>query len=416
MKISGIKLLKLDSEKRVIPKGSKRAAAYWMVEMGKKITGTTRKRRFFESAGAAKEHIDGVLETRAEEGNETFIIPPALRVEAFRCKEELDKAAATVGRPLSLSEAVRFFLKHALPAGGTSLFKDARLAFIASRRAANLKERYITNLDSQFDQLEKVFANKRVNLITTRELESWLDDREQSPKTRNNYIVTLRTFFDYCVAQKWAAENPAAAIDKARVEDAPAGILSVTEAERLLAAAADTKSPALAAIAIQLFAGLRRSEVCALEWTDVRLDVIEVSAAKAKTRARRVVDIQPNLLEWLQDLRKEKEPVFKGSEDTYNEAIREVLAHANAQGAEAKPPHTPIEWKHNCLRHTCASMHLAFFEDEAKTALQMGHSVDILHRHYKGLATRTVASNYWALRPSKQNEEPIPFQKAATGA
>ena len=77
MKISGIKLLKLDSEKRVIPKGSKRAAAYWMVEMGKKITGTTRKRCFFDSAGAAKKHIEGVLETRAEEGNETFIIPPA---------------------------------------------------------------------------------------------------------------------------------------------------------------------------------------------------------------------------------------------------------------------------------------------------------------------------------------------------
>jgi integrase len=58
-----------------------------------------------------------------------------------------------------------------------------------------------------------------------------------------------------------------------------------------------------------------------------------------------------------------------------------------------------MAWKHNGLRHTCASMHLAFFENEAATALQMGHSVDVLHAHYKGLATKEEATAFWNLRP-----------------
>jgi hypothetical protein len=56
-------------------------------------------------------------------------------------------------------------------------------------------------------------------------------------------------------------------------------------------------------------------------------------------------------------------------------------------------------WKQNCLRHTCASMHIAHFQNEALTAMQMGHTVDILHRHYKGLVTRDEAKRYWDIMP-----------------
>ena len=56
-----------------------------------------------------------------------------------------------------------------------------------------------------------------------------------------------------------------------------------------------------------------------------------------------------------------------------------------------------IEWKHNGLRQTCASMHLAHFSNEAYTALQLGHSVDMLHRHYKGLVTREQAAAFWVI-------------------
>lgn len=285
-------------------------------------------------------------------------------------------------------------------------FDKAREAFLNSRRSANLKPRYLRNLISQFDQVAEAFSARRVNLITTRELEDWLDDREQSPKTRNNYIVTLRTFFGYCQAQKWCAENPALALGKARVEDAPAGILSVREAQCLLAAVEEHSARMLPTVAIQLFAGLRRSEACALDWTEVKPDVLEVSAAKAKTRSRRVVDIQPNLKRWLASYQHTSGRVCPVGEDAYNEAIREAIAAHNER--TAKMTSLPkLEWKHNCLRHTCASMHLAHFGDEARTALQMGHAVDVLHRHYKGLVQGKDAADFWKLVPSRRAWCPV---------
>ena len=44
-------------------------------------------------------------------------------------------------------------------------------------------------------------------------------------------------------------------------------------------------------------------------------------------------------------------------------------------------------------------MHLAFFESDNLTALQLGHGIEVLHRHYKGLVGKVEASRYWSLRP-----------------
>ena len=411
-KTSGISIAKLDEHEVVIPKNSSTRVAWWRVTLGKKITGTKKLRKYLPTERAAKQFIQDTLQSKTTEGHDAFAITPAFRQEARKCSEMLDQASERVGRRLALTEAVGFFLRHALPTGGTVTFDQARQAFITSRRSANLKERYIRNLSSQFEQLAKEFGKTRVNLIVSNDLESWLSEREQSPKTRNNYIITLRTFFDYCVAQKWCAENPATSLNKSKVEDGPAGILTISEATRLLHAAANSGSSALPTIAIQLFSGLRRSEACALDWSEIRPDFIEVSARKAKTRSRRVVDIQPNLATWLKPLWRESGPVFSGSEDTYNEALRNVVALANEKGKKAKPQQADIVWKHNCLRHTCASMHLAQFENEALTAMQMGHTVDILHRHYKGLVTREEAKRYWAVSPSADTNNVVPFKTA----
>ena len=42
-------------------------------------------------------------------------------------------------------------------------------------------------------------------------------------------------------------------------------------------------------------------------------------------------------------------------------------------------------------------MHLAHFSNEAFTALQLGYSVNILHRHYKGFVTREQAVAFWVI-------------------
>ena len=393
--------VKIDENRRVIPDGDKRRVAYWRVTLGRRITHGRKIRRFFKTHADAKQFVTDTLDTKAEEASAAFSITPELRVEAKQCHDRLTLAGQELDRKLTLTEAVSFFLRHALPQGGARTFSEAKEAFIASRRAMGCKERYLVNLESQLSKLNAAFGKKRVNVLHKTALDAWLADQEFAPKTKNNYIITLRALLNYCVEQKWTAENTAENLAKAKLNGADIEIFPVGQVERLLASArACGDDPALAAMAIQLFAGLRRSEVCALDWDEVGPKLIEVTAGKAKTRARRVVEIQPNLAAWLAPLRRKSGPVFSAGEDAYNEVQHTVLAHANEAGAASKPKLAAMAWKHNGLRHTCASMHLAFFENEAATALQMGHGVEVLHSHYKGLVTKEEAAAFWDLRPS----------------
>ena len=392
--------VKIDENRRVIPDGDKRRVAYWRVTLGRRITRSRKIRRFFKTYGEAKQFVVDTLETKAEEASAAFSITPELRMEAKHCHDQLAKAGEEVGRKLTLTDAVAFFLRHAVPQGGARTFSEATEAFISSRRAMGCKERYIVNLESQLSKLEAAFGKKRVNVLLRTSLAEWLADQEFAPKTKNNYIITLRAVLNFCVEQKWTAENVAESLAKAKLNGTEIEIFPVEEIARLLASAQECAVTALAAMVIQLFAGLRRSEVCALDWDEVGSKLIEVTAGKAKTRARRVVEIQPNLAAWLVPLRRQTGPVFAGGEDAYNELLHDALAHANEIAAKSQPKLASMKWKHNGLRHTCASMHLAYFENEAATALQMGHSVQVLHSFYKGLVTKEAAALFWNLRSS----------------
>ena len=74
------------------------------------------------------------------------------------------------------------------------------------------------------------------------------------------------------------------------------GILTPEELKGLLSVASEETLPYWA---IGAFAGLRASEIERLDWSDVNHRHIRVRAKHAKTAARRIVDMQPNLRKWL---------------------------------------------------------------------------------------------------------------------
>lgn len=51
----------------------------------------------------------------------------------------------------------------------------------------------------------------------------------------------------------------------------------------------------------------------------------------------------------------------------------------------------------NGARHSFVSYHLSLFENTELTALQAGHSREILFRHYRELATRDEAESYFTI-------------------
>ena len=369
---------------------------YWRVWVGPRLGAAKASQKYFRSEEEAKTFIRQQLTALQNEGTAAFSISDEQRVAAVRAFEKLAEVGAT------LDEAVAYFLKHARPAGGVVDFTKAAESFQTSRKAKNCKPRYLVNLKSQCKLLGETFGERKVNELKKKDLETWLVSRaeaeEWNPKTRNNYIITLRALWSHCVDEKWCVENIASPIDKAILDDIPSTVFTPEQARKLLATASQCWDGAfLPAVAISLFAGLRRSEVCALDWKELRKDnKIEVAAGKAKTRHWRFVDIQPNLAEWLAPYRKESGPVFDGNEDAFNEKRKHLATEAE------------LTWGRNVLRHSAASYHLAHFGDENQTALQMGHSPQVLIDHYRTLVTKEDAAEFWDIRPGNTDlETPI---------
>ena len=134
-------------------------------------------------------------------------------------------------------------------------------------------------------------------------------------------------------------------------------------------------------LAVRYFAGLRSAEAHRIRESDLKLDqgLLEVPASKSKTRARRLVTIQPNLRAWL-DLGGELRAVG-------DMTIRRVIKLSG------------VEWVHNATRHSYVSYHLAQFEKPGKTALEAGHTEEVLFKHYRALVTPHAAAEYWAIVP-----------------
>jgi integrase len=267
---------------------------------------------------------------------------------------------------------------------------------IAAKRADGASKRYVQDLGSRLNRFAREFDGQMVATITNAQLDDWLRALQVSPTSRNNYRRVLVGMFNYGVRCGYATSNPAEKAARAKAVDQTPGILTITQTAGLLEAASPELLPY---IAIGAFAGLRRAELERLDWSEVHFDdsdLIEVTAAKAKTARRRFVKIQPNLREWLLPVRKHTGKVTPSDFRKQFDAARLAADIA--------------EWKNNALRHSFASYHLAHFKDAAALALEMGHTDSgMIFEHYRQLVTPKEAQRYWEIRPVKDGKIILPL-------
>lgn len=224
-------------------------------------------------------------------------------------------------------------------------------------------------------------------------------ESEWSPRTRKNYLVTLTTILSFAMAKGYRVDNPAASIDRPILDDRPVGVLTVEQAGGLLGVAKKFDPEMIPALAIGLFAGLRRSEVFALDWSEIDREhrTIEVKGIKAKTRQRRLVTVADNLLAWLNPHRKTSGSICpERNIDVFSERLRELAVKAAI---------TP--WPHNAMRHSFGSYFLGKTNDENLTASEMGNSPEVIIKHYRALVREADVTQYWQLAPENvQGDRP----------
>ena len=150
-------------------------------------------------------------------------------------------------------------------------------------------------------------------------------------------------------------------------------------------------------LAFGAFSGMRSAEILRLDWGDVNFERghITVAREKAKTGSRRLVPIQPNLMQWLAPYRERTGPIFpKRTESQVGlpRIVGNVTAFAKRKG---------LLWPNNCLRHSYATYRLAAIADTARVACEMGTSVENLMKHYRELADEHDAQAWFAIAPRR---------------
>jgi integrase/recombinase XerD len=128
-------------------------------------------------------------------------------------------------------------------------------------------------------------VGRPVGTVKTKDVEQYLLDlvrRDRSPRTRNVNLAAIR-----CAFRATLRRDPAEGIPRAKVDRRSPEILSGSEVKRLLDATTSAKYRAVFLLAYG--AGLRVSEVAALEITDIDSERMLIHVRTGKTGPRYVM-------------------------------------------------------------------------------------------------------------------------------
>jgi integrase len=290
----------------------------------------------------------------------------------------------------TLQEAVDCFLKsrpNVTPKHVATVVAE----LIAEKRTPKKKtkkpasKRYLADLESRLGRFRDAF-NLNIGEIQAEQVEAFLDGLDVAGRTYFNYARTILTLFNFAKAKKYypTERNPFEGFeDVLEYEDeSEIEIFTADELRHFLAHARPELVPFLA---IGAFAGLRHAEIARLEWQDITATHIRLHRDKTKTRQRRLVEIQPNLAQWLAPYRRESGLVCPIG--NIPNAIQDLCADSKAT------------WKHNALRHSAISYRLALTDNENLVATEAGNSPMMIHRHYKQLVTKADAEAWFSILP-----------------
>lgn len=235
-----------------------------------------------------------------------------------------------------------------------------------------------------------------IDAVTVQEVEEWIYGLNLRPKTMRGYLGDVKTLFHFAERRQYVANCAAVSVElpPSDTEHLAPSIHTPNQVKLILEFARKKNLDVCRHLAVRYFAGIRTAETHRLREENLLIDrgLIEVPAAKAKTRSRRLVKIQPCLAAWLA-LGGTLRPIRP---DTVRDTIKE----------------SGVKWEPNVTRHSFVSYHLAKFESAAKTALEAGHDEQMLFAHYRAIVTPEDAEAFFSILPapanSSQCSEPPP--------
>jgi len=293
------------------------------------------------------------------------------------------------GCNLSVEELVAFYNKAQATnkERASTTVKDLMVNFLEHTKQAGRSKAYLTTLKCQLnhslDYLPKMMSEVKLSHI-----ESCLHSLPNL-KTRKNARITLITFFKFAKKQGLYSayeETPAERTICPKVIPIEPDIFTPEEISRMLTSE-HTNKKQQAFLILGGFCGIRSAEIHRLTWESVKQDYILISPSISKTARRRLVEIPPNAIEWLDKIREKSGPVTYMTLQSLYFSLQDLCRKLK------------IEWKKNGLRHSFASYHLELHRDAPRTSKTAGHSLAVLETVYSKLVCHAEAEKWFSITP-----------------
>ena len=352
-----------------------------------------RGRKFFKTKAEAEAERFRQITTLKRHGREAVGLSPAELSAIIHARKELAKRGKTI------DDAAAFYLDYLERIRRCNVtVADLAKEVLEAKRKDGMSATYIGDLKKRLARFGADFGERKIAGITVEELDGWLRALPGSPKSRANYRANVGVLFSYAERRRMIDRNPILHTARPKLIDKPPEIFTVDELHALLNAASTGAPDVVPMLAIAAFAGIRDAEIKRLDWSEVdqKRGHIEVKSHKTKSARRRIVEMQPNLHEWLRPYAE-----MKGAVVPVNSRKKLDLV---CNAAEL------TRWPQNGLRHSYASYRLAAIHDAPRVASELGHtSPKMLYSTYRELVLPAEAERYWKIVPESKPENVVSF-------
>jgi integrase len=378
-----------------------------------------RKRQTFSDLSNAKQEAERMANRLTKGDLDVLTLSSADRASYLRARNLLDplgvalemaaadyeQARKALGE-IPLSEAVEFYLKRHRIALQARPTKDVITEMLTKKAADGLNQAYLNHLRYDLNKFSLAFSCP-IGSITGAEIDFWLRSLTVAPRTRNNLRTSVQTLFSYAKACRYIPKDHDE-LDSVPIAKKNGGDIEIFTPAELSTCFEFANRHLIPFLALGAFAGVRHAEIQRLDWVDIKFDhdIIEITARKAKTAARRTIPILPCLKEWLLPYRK-----TTGSICTRNNLSDEItnLTKRINESATSKKASPKFCWKRNGLRHSFISYRVAQTQNVTQVALEAGNSASVIFSNYRELVHPADAAKWFTIAPPAIAERIVPI-------
>src|SRR5438874_8339314 len=374
------------------PKPTTKPHAPWVVNLPPLLSGTAkRERRYFDSKKAAAEFCRQQRIRLENYGTASTSLPAGKIEEAAAAYDMLD------GSGIGLLQAVEQVLQWRDTREKSVTFQTMFEKFTEAK--GNRSVAHVTALRCTLPRFIALH-DRLVCEVSSSEIEEQL--KGMSASVSNAFLHYLRAAFNFGIRRGWCQENPVKRIEMQTLRMRKE-VLTNAQVTALLKATVENDLELLPYHLFCVFAGVRPKEAERLTWSDVNLEekFIQVPEETSKTGIRRIVDMEPLLLRWL-DYYIRSDGRINGS-ITPAQNLRKRLRTIRVAAAFER-------WPQDAPRRTYASNWLAANHDVNRLNNLMGHtSPAMLWQHYHRAVTQRHAAAFWKIEPPKIEGKTVRF-------